>query len=162
MIEHPAFAVEPWALRETELRLEVLAQSESLFALGNGHIGLRGNLDEGEPAGLPGTYLNGFHAVRPLPYAESAYGNPEAGETVLDVTDGKLLRLLVDDELFDVRYGELVEHERVLDFRDGVLRRRVHWRSPAGREVRIASTRIVSLTQRGAAAILYDVEPVGD
>src|SRR4051812_31680484 len=162
MIEPPAFAIEPWALRETALNLDVLAQSESLFALANGHIGLRGNLDEGEPAGLPGTYLNGFHEVRPLPYAESAYGNPEAGETVLNVTDGKLLRLLVDDELFDVRYGELVEHERVLDFRAGVLRRRVHWRSPAGAEVRVTSTRIVSLAQRGAAAILYEVEPVGD
>ncbi len=84
MIEHPAFSVEPWALRETALRLELLAQSESLFALANGHIGLRGNLDEGEPNGLPGTYLNGFHEIRPLPYAETAYGNPEAGETVLE------------------------------------------------------------------------------
>ena len=107
VIDHPAFSVEPWALRETALRLELLAQSESLFALANGHIGLRGNLDEGEPNGLPGTYLNGFHEIRPLPYAETAYGNPEAGETVLSVTDGKLMRLLVDDELFDVRYGEL-------------------------------------------------------
>jgi alpha,alpha-trehalose phosphorylase len=160
MINHSAFSVEPWVLRETELPLEMLAQTESLFALGNGHIGLRGNLDEGEPAGLAGTYLNGFHEVRPLPYAETAYGNPEAGETVLNVTDGKLLRLLVDDELFDVRYGELFEHERVLDFRAGVLRRRVHWASPVGREIRLTSTRLVSLAQRGAAAILYEVEAV--
>jgi alpha,alpha-trehalose phosphorylase len=160
--DDPAFSVEPWALRETELRLEQLAQSESLFALANGHIGMRGNLDEGEPHGLPGTYLNGFHEIRPLPYAESSYGNPEAGETVVNVTDGKLIRLLVDDELFDIRYGELLEHERVLDFRAGVLRRRVHWKSPVGTELRVTSTRIVSLAQRGAAAILYEVEPVGD
>jgi len=162
MIAHPAFPIEAWALRETELRLGVLAQSESLFALSNGHIGMRGTLDEGEPVGVTGTYLNGFHEIRSLPYAESAYGNPEAGETVVNVTDGKLLRLMVDDELFDVRYGVLVEHERTLDFRDGVLRRRVHWRSPAGQEVRIASTRLVSLPQRGAAAILYEVEPVDE
>jgi alpha,alpha-trehalose phosphorylase len=162
MIDHPCFSVEPWTLRETELHLDVLAQTESLFALANGHVGLRGTLDEGEPVGLAGTYLNGFHEVRPLPYAETAYGNPEAGETVVDVTDGKLIRLLVDDELFDVRYGELLEHERVLDFRAGMLRRKVHWRSPVGREVRISSTRIVSFTQRGAAAILYDVEPVDE
>jgi alpha,alpha-trehalose phosphorylase len=160
MIDRSAFTIEPWAIRETELRLDQLAQSESLFALANGHIGMRGNLDEGEPAGLQGTYLNGFHEVRPLPYAETAYGNPEAGETVLNVTDGKVLRLLVDDELFDARYGELVEHERVLDFRAGVLRRRVHWRSPVGREVKVASTRLVSFAQRGTAAILYEVEPV--
>jgi alpha,alpha-trehalose phosphorylase len=162
MITHPAFPIEPWALRETELRLGVLPQSESLFALSNGHIGMRGNLDEGEPVGVSGTYLNGLHEVRPLPYAETAYGNPEAGETVLNVTDGKLLRLLVDDELFDVRYGQLVEHERTLDFRAGVLRRRVHWRSPAGQAVRIASSRLVSLSQRSAAAILYEVEPVDE
>jgi alpha,alpha-trehalose phosphorylase len=162
VIDHPNYSEDPWALREEGLDLATLAQSESVFALSNGHLGMRGNLDEGEPYGLPGTYLNGFHEVRPLPYAESAYGNPEAGETVVSATDGKLVRLHVDDELFDVRYGELLHHERVLDFRAGILRRSVHWRSPAGAEVRITSTRLVSLTQRGAAAILYEVEALGD
>ncbi|HYX49147.1 MAG TPA: hypothetical protein VE843_05365, partial [Ktedonobacteraceae bacterium] len=58
MIEHPAFSLEEWSVRETELDMNNLAQCESIFALSNGHIGLRGNLDEGEPHGLPGTYLN--------------------------------------------------------------------------------------------------------
>ena len=65
MIQHPCFCVEPWALHETALSLEVLAQTESLFALSNGHIGLRGNLDEGEPHGLPGSYLHGLYELRP-------------------------------------------------------------------------------------------------
>jgi alpha,alpha-trehalose phosphorylase len=81
------------------------SQSGSIFALGNGHIGLRGNLDEGEPNGLPGTYLNGFYETRPLPYAEAGYGYPEAGQTMVNVTNGKIIRLLVDDEPFDVRFG---------------------------------------------------------
>jgi phosphoglycolate phosphatase-like HAD superfamily hydrolase len=51
--------VQPWAVHETELDLDRLVQTESVFALANGHIGLRGNLDEGEPSGLPGTYLAG-------------------------------------------------------------------------------------------------------
>ena len=58
MITHPAFTVEPWCVRESHLDLEVLPQTESVFALSNGHIGLRANLDEGEPFGIPGTYLN--------------------------------------------------------------------------------------------------------
>ncbi len=37
----------------------------------NGHIGLRGNLDEGEPQGLPGTYLNSVYEPRPLPHGET-------------------------------------------------------------------------------------------
>ena len=80
MIEPDVFSVEPWALAEPKLRLDLLAQTESLFALSNGHIGLRGNLDEGEPHVIPGTYLNGFFETLPLPYAERGYGYPEQGQ----------------------------------------------------------------------------------
>ena len=160
MIQHPAFAVEPWALRETMLSLDVLVHSESLFALGNGHLGLRANLDEGEPSGLPGTYLSGFYEARPLSYGESGYGYPEAGQTVINVTNGKIIRLLVDDEPFDVRFGELRTTNGTLDFRAGVLRRQAEWLSPAGRRVRVSSVRLVSFVQRAVAAVLYEVEPL--
>src|SRR6266699_4616149 len=139
MIQHPAFAVEPWAVRETELDLDKLAQTESVFALANGHIGLRANLDEGEPFGLPGTYLAGFYEVRPLPYAEAGYGYPEDGQTVVNVTNGKLIRLLVDDEPFDIRYGTLHSHERVFDMRAGTLTRQVDWSSPVGARIKLNS-----------------------
>ena len=162
MIEQRTFSVEPWALRETELDLDRLAQAESLFALSNGHLGLRGNLDEGEPHGLPGTYVNGFYEVRPLPHAEPAYGDPEAGQTIVNVTNGKIIRLLLEDEPFDVRYGELRSHERVLDLRAGVLRRQVEWVSPTGKAVRVTSTRLVSLAYRSLAAIQFEVEPLGE
>jgi len=162
MITHRNFAVDPWSLRETALDLEVLAQTESVFALANGHIGLRGNLDEGEPFGLPGSYFNSFYELRPLPHAELAYGNPESGQTIANITDGKLIRLLVDDETFDVRYGRLLNHERLLDFRAGTLQRSLEWESPAGATVRVRSTRLVSFVQRSVAAILYEVEALED
>jgi alpha,alpha-trehalose phosphorylase len=162
MIPHEAFPVEPWHLRETQLDIDRLAQSESLFALSNGHIGLRGNLDEGEPFGLPGTYLNSFYECRPLPYAEAGFGYPEAGQTIVDVTNGKILRLFVEDEPFDVRYGQLLEHERVLDLRAGTLTREVRWKSPAGKQVKVVSTRVVSLAHRSVAAIEYVVEALDE
>ena len=145
---------------EAELHLDTLAQTESVFALSNGHVGLRGNLDEGEPFGLPGTYLNGFYELKPMPYAEAGYGFPESGQSVVNITNGKIMRLLVEDEPFDVRYGELRSHQRVLDLREGVLRRVVEWVSPTRRAVRVSSTRLVSLTQRAIAAIQYEVEPL--
>lgn len=162
MIRESAYPCEPWRIREAALDLDLLAQSESVLALSNGHIGLRANLDEGEPHGLPGSYLNSFYELRPLPYAEAGYGYPEQGQTVVNVTNGKLIRLLVDDEPFDVRYGEVRSHERVLDLREGTLDRRVEWVSPAGQAVRVRSTRLVSFTQRAVAAICYEVEPLGD
>jgi alpha,alpha-trehalose phosphorylase len=162
MIEQAAYTVEPWGVRETHLDLDRLAQSESVFALSNGHIGVRANLDEGEPNGIPGTYLNALYEQRPLPYAEAGYGYPEAGETVVNVTNGKIIRLLVDDTPFDIRYGELIEHERSLDFRTGILTRTAHWCSPTGREVKVTSERLVSFLQRAIMAIRYRVEPVGE
>ena len=161
MIDADVFAVDPWSITERELHLDLLGQTESIFALSNGHIGLRGNLEEGEPSYTPGTFLNSFYEVRPLPYAESAYGNPEAGQTMINVTDGKVIRLLVDDEPFDVRYGTLVRHERVLDLRAGVLRREAEWASPVGQRVRVRSERLVSFVQRSVAAIMYEVEALG-
>ncbi|MEV8474355.1 glycosyl hydrolase family 65 protein [Streptomyces sp. NPDC051173] len=160
MITHSSYAVEPWALRETRLNPDVLPQSESVFSLSNGHVGWRGNLDEGEPHGLPGSYLNGVHEVHPLPYAESGYGYPGSGETVINVTNGKLIRLLVNDEPFDLRYGRLHSHERTLDLRAGLLHRTCEWTSPAGCRIRVRSTRLVSFTQRSIAAVRYEVEPL--
>ena len=157
----PGHESETWCLREPALELETLAESESVFALANGHLGLRANLDEGEPYGLPGTYLNGLYEQRPLPYPEGGYGYPESGQAVINVTNGKLLRLLVDDEPFDVRYGTLLAHERALDMRTGTLTRDVRWVSPAGQAVRVRSIRIVSFTQRAVAAISYEVEAIG-
>jgi len=154
------FHVEPWSLREQALDLDLLAQTESVFALSNGHIGWRANLDEGEPHGLPGSYLNGVYESWPLAAAEAAYGQPQSGQTMINVTNGKLIRLFVDDEPFDVRYGTLRSHERVLDFRSGVLSRRAEWVSPAGGAVRVSSARLVSFTQRAIAAIRYEVEPL--
>jgi alpha,alpha-trehalose phosphorylase len=160
MIRQSAYGAEPWRLVENRLDLDLLAQSESVFALSNGHIGLRGNLDEGDPHGLPGTYLNSFYEVRPLPYAEAGYGYPDAGQTIINVTNGKIIRLLVDDEPFDIRYGTLHSHERVLDMRAGTLARQVDWSSPAAARIRVTSMRMVSLSQRAIAAISYTVEPV--
>ena len=160
MSEHPTFTVEEWSIREMGLHLDTLAQTESIFALSNGHIGLRGNLDEGEPHGLPGTYLNPFYELRPLPYIEGGYAYPESVQTTINVTNGKLIRLLVDDEPFDVRYGKLQHHERELDLRNGVFRRSVRWTSYAGHAIQVSSVRLVSFTQRAIVAICYEVEPL--
>jgi alpha,alpha-trehalose phosphorylase len=154
------FAVDPWRVVETELRLDALARTESVFALSNGHIGLRGNLDEGDPHGVPGTYLNSVYELRPLQYGERGYGFAESGQTVINVTNGKIFRLLVDDEPFDVRYPTLDSHRRTLDMRAGTLEREVEWHSPAGAGIRLRSTRLVSLSQRAVAAIEYELEPI--
>ena len=147
MIGEDVFPVDPWSVRETTLDLGLIAESESIFALANGHLGLRGNLDEGEPRALSGTYLNGFYESYPLEYGERGYGFAEDGQAVVNVTDGKIMRLLVEDEPLDIHRGRLEHHERVLDFRSGVLERRMTWTSQGGRSVRVRTRRVSRISQ---------------
>ena len=154
---------EPWVVRETGLDDEALStsalrQSESVFALANGHIGLRGNLDEGYPSGMPGTYLNSLFEERDLTYPEAGYGFPQHTQTIVDAPNGKLIALTVDDEPFDVRRGTLRRHERCLDLRAGTLQRDVEWVTESGAAVRIRSTRVVSFPHSAVAAVRYEVE----
>jgi alpha,alpha-trehalose phosphorylase len=154
------FDVEPWSIGLSGVDESQLAHRESVFSLSNGHVGWRGTLDEGDPHGITGSYLNGVFERHPMPYAEAGYGYPDSGESVINVPNGKVIRLFVGDEPFDVRRGELHRHDQRLDFRDGTLHRKVEWTSPAGRRVRITSTRLVSLGHRAVGAVRYVVEAV--
>lgn len=156
------FDIAPWSIGLVGIDLDRLAHRESIFALSNGRIGWRGNLDEGEPHGATGAFLNGVFEEHPMPYAEDGYGYPETGQSVVNVPNGQVLRLTVDDEPFDVRSGRLLHHEQRLDLRAGTLTRAVEWISPQHRTVRLTSTRLVSYRHHAIAAVAYEVEVVGE
>jgi len=119
---------------------------------------MRGTLDEGAPAAIPGTYLNGFYETLPIPYADRGYGDPEFNQMLVGVTDGTPIRLIVEGEPLHVGSGTVLEHERRLDLRTGMLLRSLRWRSPGGHEVALSTRRLVSLRWRELAAIEYEIE----
>jgi hypothetical protein len=103
---------DPWCIREDAVPHESLRQAESIFALSNGHIGLRGNLDEAEPCGMPGTYLNSLYEERELAHPEDGYAFPRISQSIIDAPNGKLIAVTVDGEPFDVRTGTVRRHGR--------------------------------------------------
>ncbi|GIJ79421.1 alpha,alpha-trehalose phosphorylase [Micromonospora phaseoli] len=151
---------ERWRIRRTRDDLDRLGETESIFALSNGWLGWRGTLDEGAPVEMPGSYLNGLHERRALNYPEDGYAFPQLSDTVISAPNATLVRLWVDGEPLDLRTGTLLAHEQVLDLRAGVLERLTEWISPAGRGVRVRSTRLVSLPRRRIAAVDWTVEPL--
>lgn len=151
---------DPWHVREDVLDPERAAAQASVLALANGHLGVRGLLDEGQPGAGPGTLLASAHEEHPFTYAEPAYGYPDTDERIVPVADGWSVRLLVDGVPFDTATGCLHRHERTLDLRAGVLDRAVTWTSPDGPTVRITSRRLVSFTRPELAAVEYTVHAV--
>ena len=131
MIDRDRFPIEPWRLTETHYAEDGIA--ETLFAVSNGYLGLRGNHIEGRGAHEHGTFINGLHETWPIRHAEQAYGFAEVGQTIVNAPDAKIMRLYVDDEPLSFDEADVREYRRSLDLRTGVpgrVRQRVDLPSP--------------------------------
>ena len=148
---------DPFRLVEKKFNPGRISQMETLFALSNGYLGIRGTFEEGKPVFQQGTLINGFHETWPIVYAESAYGYAKTGQTIVNAPDGTLIRLYVDDEPFDLAQATLLNYDRTLDVRTGILTRDVTWEQGSGKRIRIRSQRLVSFEHRHVAAICYEV-----
>src|SRR3990170_6028384 len=87
-----------WNLVEKQYSPEFLEMTETIFALANGYFGMRGCFEEGTPVGNNGTYANGFYDTWPIVHGEDAYGFARTGQTIVNLTDAKTIKLYVDDE----------------------------------------------------------------
>ncbi|PWT87360.1 MAG: family 65 glycosyl hydrolase [Proteobacteria bacterium] len=151
------YTPDEWSLIEKAFHPEFIAHTEAILALGNGYLGIRGCPEEGDPSVQNGTFINGFYEAWPIVYSEEAYGFARTGQTILNITDSKIIRLFVDDEPFELSRTNLRHYDRRLNMKSGTLNREVLWETPSGKLVRITSRRLISFQQRHVAAISYEV-----
>jgi alpha,alpha-trehalose phosphorylase len=151
------YPADEWNLIEKAYHPEFLAQFESVLALGNGYLGMRGCPEEGAPCVENSTLVNGFYEIHPIIYGEEAYGFAKTGQTICNVTDAKTVKLFVDDEPFQLGKATPLNYDRRLDMKSGTLDREIVWETAAGKQVLIKSRRLVSLANRHVAAISYCV-----
>ena len=109
------FPIDEWRLVETRFDATDLGVTESLFSVGNGYLGLRGNYEESRDFEANGTFVNGFHETWPIQHAEEAFGFAKVGQTIVNAPDAKVIRLYVDDEPLELSTADIVEYERALD-----------------------------------------------
>ncbi len=147
-MDRDRFPVDPWRLVEKRSSLEDVGVTETLFALGNGYLGLRGNDPEGRHAHEHGTFINGFHETFPIRHAEQAFGFAEVGQTIINAPDAKVMRVYVDDEPLAFDVADIREYERALDMRNGTLTRHLRWMTPSGKDVVIDFDRMVSFEEK--------------
>jgi len=151
------YPADEWNIIEKGFHPEFLAQLEAMLAVGNGYLGIRGCPEEGGPNAENGTFINGFYESRPIIYGEEAYGFPKTGQTILNVTNSKIIKLFVDDEPLWLPNANFLSYDRRLNMQSGTLDREILWETPAGKQVLITSRRLVSLVHRHVAAISYRV-----
>lgn len=161
-LDRTRWPVDPWRLVETTPDQTDLGVSETIFSVGNGYLGMRGNVTEGRDSHTHGTFINGFHETWAIHHAEEAFGFARVGQTIVNVPDAKVIRLYVDDEPLLLSVADLLQYERSIDFRDGVLRREIVWRTPSNKRVHVVATRMVSFTERHLAVLEFEVTMLDD
>jgi alpha,alpha-trehalose phosphorylase len=134
-----------WHISERDLTLGPAAL-ESVFAVGNGYLGVRGTAEDGTGAHDPGVVLNGFHETWPIVYPEDAYGLARTGQTIVAPPDASTVRLAVAGG------ARVLRSERTLDMRRGVLVRETELALPDGRLL-VRSRRLASLADRHLIAL---------
>lgn len=147
------FGDDPWKLVVRGIDPALAGEDETLFSLGNGYLGLRGNHEEGLPLGSHGTFVNGLHETWRIRHAENAYGFAEHGQTIVNAPDTKTIRIYIDDERLNLESSDILDVQRTLDLRNGVLSRTLLWLSPTGKRVQVDTRRMVSFDSRHMATM---------
>ena len=153
-----------WKIVEEEFNPLYNHRNETIFALGNGYLGLRGTFEESysskELETTPGTYINGIYESESIYYGEFIPKMPQQGQTMVNLADWKQIRLKIDDHWFNMLEGKIENYQRVLDMKQGFLNRKLLWISPAGHKVTIEIKRCISLSEQHQAAIQFSVIPL--
>lgn len=162
--QHHTYPLDAWRICETNFDESSANLAETLFALGNGTIGLRGTHEEAY-LGAPGTsqegnYLNGFYETEAIHYPEAAYGLAKNNQFMLNVPNAKRMQLWLDDECFNLSQGSVSAYERSLNFQTGILTRKLQWQSPKGQQIQLTSERIVCFERKHLFAIRYCVTSI--
>lgn len=132
--------VDPWRLRQTSRELARARRDETLFALANGSLGVRGGLEEAD-GGSDGSFLAAVYEQHPIHYHERFTGFPRHTDTRLPVADGQRIAVFAGAQRLLPAPADAFERE--LDLRQGRLSRRSVLRTDAGARIEILAERVV-------------------
>ena len=153
--------IDPWKIIEEGFDPENNRVSESIFSLGNGRFGIRGNFEENYSGdSLQGSYVAGIYYPDPTRVGWWKNGYPDYYAKVLNATNWIGIEVKVDQEYLDLAHCEILSFKRELNMQNGVLSRKMHVKLPSGNELKIQSQRFCSIANDNLAAIRYSVESV--
>jgi alpha,alpha-trehalose phosphorylase len=148
--------LDPWRLRQTACEPSQRARDESLFALANGSLGVRGGFEE-DDSPSDGSFLAAVFEKNPIHYHERLSGFARSTDTRVPVAEGKGIALWLGDRRVHLDQAEWLQFERTLDLRRGALDRRLRIRTLEGHRIEIHAERVVPLSQPALLAIRFRV-----
>ncbi len=151
------FPADPWRLVETSHAPDKAGALETIFALGNGHLGIRGAHWSPADVALPGTFINGFHETWDIKHAENAFGFARTGQRILHVPDANNYTVVIDGEELSLEGSTVLDYRRTVDFATGIYTTAVTWACRSGAVVQTVGRRAVGFAVRGNLALSLEL-----
>ncbi len=149
-------ATDPWKIVQNGFDPVNHRIYESLFSLGNGHFGGRGNHEEAYSGDtLQGNYLAGIYYPDPTRVGWWKNGYPDYFAKVLNAADWKRLTLKINGEELDLAAAEVLAYRRELHMGQGTLQRTFQVRLSSGAVVSGEVLRFISLANNAIGALRY-------
>ncbi|MEO7198983.1 MAG: beta-phosphoglucomutase [Dokdonella sp.] len=148
----PGADVGRWKLIQSHWQPEHAARDESLFALANGSLGVRGGFEE-SASPTQASFLAGAWERAPIHYHERHFGFARTTDTRVPVAEATVIRIRLGEDFVDLAGGEILAFHRTLDLREGRLERHVRWRTKRGHTLELVTERVLPVAQPGIMAI---------
>ncbi len=151
----------PWCVVEEELRADRQRLFESLFSLGNGLQGHRGNfVEDYSGPSLQGCYLGGIYYPEFLPRRNHRKGLPETYAKMPNAANWLGIHVVIDGETVDLMHADLLGYRRWLDLQRGLLHRKFTIRLGGEKELEVETTRFQSMADEDLGALRYALRPL--
>ncbi|MDZ7680558.1 MAG: hypothetical protein U5J63_02325 [Fodinibius sp.] len=148
-----------WKIIEQGFDPDRQCSSESIFSIGNGHMGQRANFEEqysGES--LQGSYIGGIYYPDKTKVGWWKNGYPEYYAKVLNSVNWIGIDIEVNGTPLDLGSCEVSDFKRTFDMQKGLLQRSFVATLASGDRVKVTACRFVSMERPEVGAIEYELE----
>ena len=150
---------DPWCIIEEGFHVNKQLASESIFSLGNGHIGQRANFEEyysGET--MLGSYIAGIYYPEKAERGNWKNGYSETNDRIINAPNWTAISVRLNDDRLDLAEWDIRDFRRVLNMREGFLERTFEAISSKGHRIQVSVKRFLSMAETEAGAISYSVK----
>ena len=152
---------QPREIIEEGLLPEYNKVSESIFSIGNGKFGQRGNFEEYYSGdSLQGNYISGIYYPDKTRVGWWKNGYPEYFAKVLNAPDWIGIKIKIDGEKLDLAKCKITDFKRILDMKNGYFRKRYVAELKNGKKIHVNSKRFLSIVNDELGVIKYSIKPL--
>lgn len=151
----------PWQIIEEAFHPSRMRASESIFSLGNGRFGQRGNFEEQYSSdSLQGSYLAGVTFLDKTKVGWWKNGYPRFFSRIPNAPDWSGMRIRLIDEELDLAVWDVQDYLRQLDMKSGISYRSFVATSPKGNTLSIKITHLNHMMEPNLCMIRFEVKSI--